>query len=136
MGHLTPNNHKPHNTRRNFNRLSRWNRHSNIANLANIPNVQSTHPIIFHHHEQTLKHIVRLIQFLHNVQSTGIAYILANTPCAMLHPHIQLWLTPNIALDCPPWDSAAYTYTHMSEHTSQSNYTREIQLTPNPYHHH
>ncbi len=71
-----------------------------IANLPDISKIKATYPIL-NHHEQTLHNIVRLIYLLHNVQPTGIVYILANTPSSKLHSHIQQWLTPNNTLNAP-----------------------------------
>jgi hypothetical protein len=85
-----------------------------IASLMDIPETKSTQHSI-HPHEQTLINTVRILQFLHNVQPTGIAYILANTPCAKLYSHIQHWLTPPITLDATPCGFAAYRQTRICQ---------------------
>ncbi len=68
-------------------------------------------PVITNPQEQALKHIIHLIHLPHNTQINNIGFLLTNTPCAKLHPHIQDWLGPIVTLDGPPCGSGAYRLT-------------------------
>ena len=76
------------------------------------PKTQTTRHAI-HPAENALKNLVRLLHFLDNTQPTGIGYILANTPSAKLHTHIQNWLTPIILLDASPCGSGSHGETRI-----------------------